>query len=117
MRYAIAFLALGAAATANAEAPRDVVFGYECAQIDPEVTGFSCEFNGFSKTVMSWHEDPRKMNAQRQTRAKYEFERLALRYFSLGGQRFEVRRADGKKLGCFNSRNHPNIDYTCQEGF
>lgn len=91
MRYAVALIALFSTLAVQAEptTPRGIVFAYECRQIDPAKTGFECRFNDGQLTL---HRLQRfdEMAAEKSEHAEYEYNKIALRYFELGGKAFRV---------------------------
>ena len=120
MRYIIALVALLLAAPvvhADPKTPRGIVFAYECKQIDPQITGFSCEFDNGQLTIVH-HERLKDMTPERRDRANYELEKIALRYFELGGKGFDVR-ADfwplTRRRLCSHVKNSPYYDYGCSD--
>ncbi len=70
--------------------PRGVVVAYECEQIDPKVTGFTCTFEN-GKINIQIHEKTANMPEAKRKRANYEFNKIALRYLEFGGTSFVVR--------------------------
>lgn len=119
-RYLLILIALLSVATvAQAEdpyrTPRGIAMAYECKQIDPKVTGFSCEFDR-GKMVIRTHEDPSEMSQERRELSDYEFTKIALRYFELGGTGFDVTSdfwPKNKRSHCSLGKNRPYYDYGC----
>lgn len=72
-----------------AATPAGVVLGGECRQIDPKQTGFTCTLRR-QGLALRWIEKQSAMPAERQERSMYEFNKIILRYFELGGRAFEV---------------------------
>lgn len=91
MRYAVALLSLLTTFSTHAEpsTPRGIVFAYECKQIDKVKTGFECQFNDGQLTLHR-HERFADMTPERRDFAEYEYNKIALRYFELGGKAFQV---------------------------
>ncbi len=75
---------------AFAASPNEIVFSHECKAINPEKTGIHC---GIGNGVMQlrWVKRPTDNAAARSETAKYEYSRIVMRYFDLGGRHFEVR--------------------------
>jgi hypothetical protein len=123
MRTIPVFMLLALLATPSVQAaekfdpktPRGLIMAYECGQIDPRVTGFSCRFNEAGLSLR-WHETTDSMPTDKQSRARYEFEKIALRYLDLGGRHFNVFRdqwpKDRKRI-CSKLKNFSYNTYTC----
>lgn len=92
--------------------PGGTVFKYECGQIDPAVTHFECKFT--DRLYLRLLKKKTDLTPAQRKRADYEFERIALRYISLGGRHFEVTATFGpqdlKKI-CFARKNRKS--YYC----
>lgn len=76
-----------------AATPAGVVLGTECRQIDPKQTGFACTLQR-QGLALHWVEKHTAMPAERRDRSQYEFNKIVLRYFELGGRAFDVWRMD-----------------------
>ncbi|PLX49113.1 MAG: hypothetical protein C0613_08300 [Desulfobulbaceae bacterium] len=107
--FTIVILAVSAVAKAEPQTPRGVVIAYECEQIDPNTTGFSCEFGAEGLTLIR-HEPFESMTPDRQKLAEYEFAKIALRYMELGGRKY-MQRADfwpsDRRRVCYRVDNLP----------
>jgi hypothetical protein len=104
-------------AAASEPTPRAIVMRYECQQIDPKLTGFSCRMES-DGMYLRWHEKTSEMNESRKERALYEFNKIALRYLDLGGKQFEVAHdhwAANKKRICNRPKNWSDNSYTCSD--
>lgn len=75
--------------TGYAATPAGVVLGGECRQINPKQTGFTCTLRR-QGIALHWTEAHTAMPAERQERSMYEFNKIVLRYFDLGGRAFNV---------------------------
>ncbi len=74
---------------ASAAPPNAVVFAHECKAVDPSKTGIRCDI-GNGVMQLRWVKRENKTAAQSEA-AKYEYSRLIMRYFDLGGRHFDVR--------------------------
>jgi hypothetical protein len=118
-RYLLLLIALLPIATValaeEQQTPRGIVMAYECKQIDPKVTGFSCEFSQ-GELRLQWHEKQSEMSPERHDLSKYEFNKIALRYFEFGGMTFPVH-ADfwqaSQQRTCGRSPRKPWYVFTC----
>lgn len=113
----VALLAMAGAALAAEQQPRTIVMAYECKQIDPKVTGFSCQWGDLGMHLQ-WHENPDEMIPARRERALYEFNKIALRYVEMGGKRFEVGFDSWKKgdiRNCYPRPSKVEYDYYCTD--
>lgn len=94
--------------------PAGVVLGGECRQIDPKQTGFTCTLRR-QGMALHWIEKQSAMPAERKERSLYEFNKIILRYFDLGGRAFAVTAGfwpPGAKRTCYALK--PNYrTYTC----
>ncbi len=121
MRYVLILFALlliaAPALAAEPQSPRGIVFAHECKQVNPKVTGFSCEFNGGDLTIR-FHEQQSQMSPERRELVKYEFTKIALRYFELGGTGFDVQAdfwAPNQRRLCSHVKNRPFYVYGCSD--
>ena len=92
MRTILALLALAIAGTvfaAEPTTPRGVVLAHECRSINPEQAGFTCNFDSSGMGIVM-HEDQAKMPDKRRASVDYQFYKIALRFFELGGRSFEA---------------------------
>ena len=97
--------------------PRGVVLANECQQVNNQHLGFTCVFED-GQLMMRLHEPKSKMSQERRKRSDYEFNRLALRYFELGGKGFEVRAdtwAPNQRRLCSHVKGRPYYVYSCSD--
>ncbi len=120
MRYVLILFALlliaAPALAAEPQSPRGIVMATECEQINPAETGFSCHFaNGHINIQL--HEKQSQMTEAKRKHAQYEFNKIALRYFELGGMTFPVH-ADfwpvNQYKSCGRSPRKPWFIFVCQ---
>lgn len=114
----IALLSIATLAQAGEQTtPRGIVMGYECKQIDPTITGFSCEFDS-GELVLQYHERPSDMSQERRELSMYESTKIAMRFFELGGKSFEIKRdfwAPNQRSHCSVGKGRPYYDYGCYD--
>ncbi|MEW6647186.1 MAG: hypothetical protein AB1450_08315 [Pseudomonadota bacterium] len=117
MRIILAAILACAATAQAADTPRGLLFSYECKYVDTQVAGFSCHAD--KKPIrIQWHEELNKMTESQRERAVYEFTKLAMRYFELGGTTLEVRAdhwPDNKRRFCTVARGRPYYAYGCRD--
>lgn len=118
MRYIPLIAALLLSSTTQAgepTTPRGIVMAHECETTDPSNAGFSCHFDS-SGMLIVMHEKAGDMTPERRKQTDYEFYRLALRFFELGGRSFEVRSNHWPKSRvrtCVRINGKPFYEYTC----
>lgn len=102
-------------AHAQASKPRDVIFSYECEQVTNADLAFSCLFDEGALTFQL-HTKKEDMSASDWKRNDYELNKLAFRYFQLGGSDFEMRAdfwdADKVRV-CSRTRKTSYFNYVC----
>lgn len=119
----ISILLMSAAqATPIAERPNHIVFMYECKHVDPTQTGFGCHATK-QGIEFYWVKNLADMSADKKEYARYEFNRIALRFLSMGGKRFfihEFGASKNKSRVCGPAvedidgrRYHVNYSFTC----
>ncbi|MHB1183400.1 MAG: hypothetical protein ACYC4A_01695 [Desulfobulbia bacterium] len=88
---------------------RGKVFAYECRQVNDQRLGFTCVFDEGQLTLVR-HERFDKMAPAKREKAQYEFDRITMRYFELGGKT-TTQRADfwpaGTSRVCFPVHGNP----------
>lgn len=118
MRYITLVFALLISAAAQAgepTTPRGIVMAHECESTDPSKAGFSCHFDSNGMLIVM-HENADDMAPERRKQTDYEFYRLALRFFELGGRSFDVRSdhwAKNRIRTCVRLKGKPFYEYTC----
>lgn len=103
------------AAQAEPQTPRGEVLAYECEQIDPAETGFSCTFEN-GRINIQLHEKQDDMSKEKRKRSNYEFNKIALRYFEFGGSTFPVHAdfwAANQYRGCGHAARQPWYVFIC----
>lgn len=60
---------------------------YECTQIKPAITGFSCSLDKMGQYGMQIHflEDPQKMTKERRAASAYQGNKMIVRFYQVGG--------------------------------
>lgn len=119
MRILLTFLILLGTAYLHAsepQTPRGIVFSYECEQANKAQLGFSCLFDRGS-LIFQLHKQEDDMSPEAWKRSLYEREKLAIRFFELGGPDFEVI-ADwwepNKVMLCDHGKHRPGYTYSCE---
>ena len=121
MRYFLALLSLlllaSVSQAAEPQTSRGIVMAYECEQIDPAATGFSCQFNN-GHLRLQWHKNPDNMSKEKQKFALYQFNKIKLRFLSLGGRTFDVgfdSWPENAVRTCSNAKGHPWYETWCSD--
>lgn len=89
MRYLIVVSMLLLSLPVYARTPGAVVMEHECKQIDPLKTGFRCALRP-AGMALHWTKKKAAMTAEGRERSTYEYSRITMRYFDLGGRHFDV---------------------------
>lgn len=97
--------------------PQQTVFSYECQQIAARLVGFSCHYQP-GQFVLQMHERFSEMSPERRERAQYEFDKISLRFFELGGASFDVTAdfwASNTKRRCAHRKGKPFHMFACYD--
>ncbi len=89
MRRLIAAVLIVISLPAFAITPRDKVFVHECKATNSANTGLRCGISG-GKMVLRWMKDKKGMTPAQIEAVDYEYSRIIMRYFDLGGRQFSV---------------------------
>lgn len=81
---AIALLALFSAPASATDNTAQAAVRYECTQINPAVTGFSCSL-GYGMMQIHWLEDPQKMTKERRAASSYARNMMTVRFYQVAG--------------------------------
>lgn len=84
---------------AFAASPNAVVFAHECKSVNPEKSGLACG-TWHGRMHLHWVKSKKEIEAVQP--AHYEYSRIIMRYFDLGGRHFDVT-ANHWKPGQMNS--------------
>lgn len=90
---------------------------YECEQINPTVTGFSCSIKNSAMNGLQFHlmEPPEKISKERVAEINYRIRILKLRHYQAGGQRVTITGnhwPKDKAKQCYPTRSRQSD--TCQ---
>lgn len=106
------------AAGAEEVSPRGAIIGYECTHAPSDV-GFTCSFNHANGYLhFQWHEKLTDMSDVRRERAWYEYSKLAVRYFELGGKSFDMHYdfwPANQVRQCSHIKGRPAYSFTCSD--
>ncbi len=121
MRYVLILFALlliaAPALAAEPRTSRGIVFAYECKQINPAETGFSCHF-AEGHLRLQWHKNPDNISKEKREFALYQFNKIKLRFLSLGGKTFDVGFDSWPKNAvrtCSNAKGYPWYRTWCSD--
>lgn len=75
--------------TVFAASPNQVVFAHECKAVNTDKTGLQCG-TWRARMHLHWVKSKKEMTPAQSEAADYEYARITMRYFDLGGQHFDV---------------------------
>lgn len=99
--------------SAFAATPNQVVFAHECKATNAANTGLRCGTSG-GKMVLHWTKDKKGMTPAQIEAVDYEYSRIIMRYFDLGGRQFRVTAEHWPKGGVRYCSIRPSRAVYCE---